>query len=79
MATKGAYRSRLEAVTDPVVTDLVCISSGTISGLIGDNRYDVIEVVWENFRLWTIHMIVAGWRFDSWIDAWLKYATPPGR
>ncbi len=48
------------------------LSSGTIAGLIDDNRYHMIEAIQEDFVTYCEKM--SGVEFDNWQHAWKVYA-----
>ena len=55
---------------DPVTTDAIALSSGTVAGLIGSNRYPEIKAAQAGLVGWCIDH--AG-EYQNWQEAWEAY------
>ena len=65
--------TRQEADRHEVVKQIRELSSGTIASLTGERHYETIEVIRDNFRIFTIGALMSGKDFDRWQDAWKYY------
>ena len=57
-----------------ILADCRQLSSGTIATLTGRREYAAIDVIRDAFIESVARAIDAGYRFDTWVDAWEAFA-----
>ena len=78
MAKKKQSRTRAEAEQHPVARDIGQLSSGTIASLTGERDYETIDLIRDNFRIFTVAVLMGGTDFKNWQEAW-KYYEAQGK
>lgn len=57
----------------PVLQQINTLSSGTMATLTDERDMKVLDLIQQNFYLYTLAGLLSGLEFDSWRQAWHHY------
>ncbi|MCJ7609762.1 hypothetical protein MUP00_08870 [Candidatus Bathyarchaeota archaeon] len=61
----------------PVIQQIMTLSSGTMASLTGERDMKTLDLIQQNFYLFTLAALLDQRKVESWQEAWEYYATYP--
>lgn len=77
MASEKRPRAEELRKSNPVLQQIMAISSGTMASLTGEKDMKTLDLIQENFYLFTLAALLSKRKIGSWQEAWEYYTTYP--